>query len=39
MGEVGANFILHPLIHTLPPKNLAQDVGSFLDGRKQVELP
>jgi len=29
-GGMGANCGLHPLIHTLPQKNLAQNVGGVL---------
>ena len=28
--RIGANFILHPLIHTLPTRRLTQNVGSIL---------
>ena len=32
-GGVGADFILHPLIHTIPPVTSAQNVGG---GSQQV---
>jgi hypothetical protein len=38
MGEVGANFILHPLNHTLPSADLTQDIVVCSQGQESESI-